>query len=489
MNTPYQSLGVRPFINCCSTRSVHGGSIMLPEVIAAMEAAAKSFVNINELMAGASVRIAELTGAPSGIVTCGSAAAIALATAAAIAGNDPIKMLALPFTGDMVRRVVMPKSHRFPYDQAIRMVGAEIVEVGTVAELEALDFSTIAMVAMVGSKDCDASSPGLEDLVRVARPNGVPVLVDAASEHIQRPNPWLRRGADLVVYSGGKFLRGPQTSGLLIGRRDLVNSAWANSSPHRAFGRPMKVGKEDIIGVLTALEMWFRRDRDALHRVWQDDLETIAGHISGIEGCSVDMLPPERGDEQPQLKLTWSRDRIAIDAMELRRQLLDGTPRIMLDDMSAGEGSVVIEPFSLQPGEAEIVGQAIATALAGARQITSPSSTAPCSDLSGTWTVDIDLLRWPRRHTLTLRQDGNILTGTHSADDFGGDVSGTVMGDKAFFQFEGTFEAAIVTFRFSGGLAGDMLEGDVDLGSTTPATRGVVSYTQYGQASWRAVRR
>lgn len=460
---------------------------MLPEVVAAMEAAAKHFVNINELMTGASARIAELTGAPSGIVTCGSAAAIALATTAAIAGNDPIKMLALPFTGDMVRRVVMPKSHRFPYDQAIRMVGAEIVEVETLADLEALDFSTIAMLAIVGSKD-SGTTLGFEDLVRVARPHGVPVLVDAASEHIQRPNPWLERGADMVVYSGGKFLRGPQTSGLLLGRRDLINSAWANSSPHRAFGRPMKVGKEDVIGVLTALELWFGRDRDAAHRAWQNDLDTIAERVSQIEGCSADMLPPDHGDEQPQLKLTWSRDLVAIDGMELRRQLLEGTPRIMLDDMSAGEGSIVIEPFSLQSGEAEVVGRAIAAALAGARSLPFPSSTAPALDVSGDWIVDVDLLRWPRKHSLSLCQDGRILSGTHCADALCGNVSGTVEGDKVFFQLEGIFEAAIVTFRFSGEISGRTLQGTVDLGSTTPGTRGVVSYTQYGHATWRAAR-
>lgn len=460
---------------------------MLPEVVAAMEAAARHFVNINELMAGASVRIAELTGAPSGIVTCGSAAAIALATAAAIAGNDPIKMLALPFTGGMVRRVVMPKSHRFPYDQAIRMVGAEIAEVETLAELEALDFSTIAMVAIVGSRDF-GTPLSIEDLVRVARPHGVPVLVDAASEHIRRPNPWLERGADLVVYSGGKFLRGPQTSGLLIGRRDLINSAWANSSPHRAFGRPMKVGKEDVIGVLTALELWFRRDKDASHRAWQEDLNTIAGHVALIDGCRAEMLPPDHGDEQPQLKLSWSRDRVAVHGMELRRQLLEGTPRIMLDDMSAGEGSIVIEPFSLQPGESEMVGKAIAAALVKSRNEPVQASTAPPIDVSGNWVVDVDLLRWPRRHSLSLHQDESILTGTHSASALNGAVSGTVDGDKVYFEFEGTFEAAIVTFRFSGEVVEDTMQGTVDLGSATPGTRGVVSYTQYGQAAWRAVK-
>ena len=195
--------------------------------------------------------------------------------------------------------------------------------------------------------------------MRVARRHGVPVLVDAASEHLSRPNPWLMRGADLVVYSGGKFLRGPQTSGLLLGRRDLVEAAWANSAPHRAFCRPMKVGKEDVIGLLAALELWFARDRDAEHRRWTADLETIAAHVAAVPGCTARLLPPEAGDEQPQLELGWSRQMVGMDGMELRRRLLAGTPRIMLDDVSAGDERLVIEPFSLQPGEAGIVGQAI----------------------------------------------------------------------------------------------------------------------------------
>ena len=299
---PYAALGVRSFINCCSTRTVHGGSIMLPEVRARMEEAARRFVNLDELMAGASVRISALTGAEWGIVTCGSAAAIAVATAAAIAGNDPVKMLRLPATDGMAKNVVMLRAHRFPYDQAIRMVGADIIEIDTLQELEALDFGGIAMVAVLGSRDA-ASAIRLEDFVRVARPHGVPVLVDAASEHISRPNPWLERGADLVVYSGGKFLRGPQNSGLLLGRKGLVKAAWANSAPHRAFGRPMKVGKEDVIGVLTALELWFARDLEATLRAWHDDLAIIARLVDAVEGCSSRLLPPDAGDEQPQLKL------------------------------------------------------------------------------------------------------------------------------------------------------------------------------------------
>ena len=288
---PYRALGVRPFINCCSVRTMHGGSLMLPQVWAAMAEAARHFVNLDELMEAAGARLAELTGAEWGIVTCGSAAAVALGTAACVAGNDPVRMLRLPFTEGMANRVIIPKNQRFAYDIAIRMVGTHLVEVETRADLDrALDAGSVAMVAILGKAEHE-SVLRLEEIVAAVRPRGIPVLVDAASEHLERPSPWLKRGADLAVYSGGKFLRGPQTSGLLLGDKRLCQAAWRNASPHQALGRPMKVSKEDIIGVLTAVEYWFgerdeaveetgRRDRHADARL----LRQKTGDRGGVAG-------------------------------------------------------------------------------------------------------------------------------------------------------------------------------------------------------------
>src|SRR3984957_8214840 len=186
---PYAALGVRPFINCGSVRTAHSGSLMLPEVRAAVDQASRQFVNLDELMEGAARRIAELTGAEWGIVTCGSAAALTLATAACVAGNDPVKMLRLPFTDGWTNRVIMPKTHRFAYDQAIRMVGTHIVEVESIADLDTALTEPVAMIAVLGTHEASATVR-LEDLVARAKPLGIPVLVDAASEHIERPNPY-----------------------------------------------------------------------------------------------------------------------------------------------------------------------------------------------------------------------------------------------------------------------------------------------------------
>ena len=277
---PYLALGVRPFINCCSVRTMHGGSLMLPQVRAAVDAASRQFVNLDELMEAAGRRIAELTGAEWGIVTCGSAAAVALGTAACVAGNDPVKMLRLPFTDGMVNRVIIPSKQRFAYDQAVRMIGCHIVEIDTRAELDKALEEPVAMVVLLGKQE-HLSAVRLEEIASVVKPRGIPIMVDAASEHIERPSPWLQRGADLVIYSGGKFLRGPQTSGLLLGNKRLCQAAWRNGSPHQALGRPMKVSKEDIIGVVTALEYWFgERDAAADARKWYDDCAAVAERLN-----------------------------------------------------------------------------------------------------------------------------------------------------------------------------------------------------------------
>src|SRR5216684_362082 len=185
---PYLALGVRPFINCCSVRTMHGGSLMLPEVRAAMDAASRQFVNLDELMAAAGRRIAELTGAESGIVTCGSAAAVALGTAACVAGNDPARMLRLPFTDGMVNRVIIPKKQRFAYDQAVRMIGCHIVEIDTRAELDKALEEPVAMVVLLGKQE-HLTAVRLEEIAAGVKPRRIPIMVDAAAEHIERPRP------------------------------------------------------------------------------------------------------------------------------------------------------------------------------------------------------------------------------------------------------------------------------------------------------------
>jgi L-seryl-tRNA(Ser) seleniumtransferase len=482
---PYLALGVRPFINCCSVRTVHGGSLMLPQVRAAMAEASRHFVNLDELMEAASARLAELTGAEWGIVTCGSAAAVALGTAACVAGNDPVKMLRLPFTDGIPNRVIMPRNQRFAYDQAIRMIGTHIVEIDDMAGLMKALEEPVAMVALLGTHEHQATIR-MEEIVKVVKPLGIPVLVDAASEHLQRPSPWLERGADLVVYSGGKFLRGPQTSGLLLGKKELVQAAWRNSSPHQALGRPMKVSKEDIVGLVTAVEYWFEeRDHTMERKHWRDDLDMIARKLGDLATCRV--VEPVGVERVPRLKVSWDAAKAGLDGEGLRLALMEGSPRVMLDDMSAGSNTITIDPFGFQPGEAAAVGDAIAVVLArGVPQ--APAAAAAGVEVAGDWELTVRFLHGERVHRLHLGQDGAKLAGEHASPGFGGKVSGQLTQDGVKFRFDLRYEGSLIAYRFDGTVGRDAMDGTVVFGTSNDHHQGAVGMSQFGTGRWEARR-
>lgn len=485
---PYAALGVRPFINCCSVRTMHGGSLMLPEVRAAMDAASRQFVNLDELMEAASRRIAELTGAEWGIVTCGSAAAVALGTAACVAGNDPVKMLRLPFTDGMVNRVIIPRKQRFAYDQAVRMIGCHIVEIDTREELDKVLEEPVAMVVLLGKQE-HLTPVRLEEFASVCKPRGIPIMVDAASEHIEKPSPWLKRGADLVIYSGGKFLRGPQTSGLLLGDKGLCQAAWRNGSPHQALGRPMKVSKEDIVGVIAALEVWFgARDDAAERRRWYDDCAAIAERLGQIDGVKGEVLDPEGVDRVPRFKITWEGGRYPLDGMALREAVLDGEPRVMLDDNSATENSIAVDPFQLQPGEASQVGDAIVAALRASLTNRAPETVAPAPAVAGEWELRVAFMHGARSHRLALEQQGNDLAGRQRSAQFEGPLEGRLDGDRVQFAFGTRYEASNLSYRFEGRIANGAMAGTVLLGAASDTSPGLVNRTQFGAGSWEAHR-
>jgi D-glucosaminate-6-phosphate ammonia-lyase len=485
---PYRALGVRPFINCCSVRTIHGGSVMLPQVRQAVDAAARQFVNLDELMDAAGHRIAELTGAEWGMVTCGSAAALAMGTAACVAGNDPVRMLRLPFTEGIPNRVAMISGQRFAYDQAVRMVGTHIDECSTSAELEVvLASGEAAMVCVLGKQAVNGLLP-IEDIVALAHQYGVPVMVDAASEHIERPSPWLAKGADLVIYSGGKFLRGPQTSGLLLGSKPLVQAAWCNAAPHHAFGRPMKVSKEDVIGVIAALEYWFtERDEAAEEKRWRDELDAIIQALA--ESCNVTcmIVAPEGMERVPKLHITWDPVQHPVTSNQLRQALLDGEPRIMLDDIAGTAQSVRIDPVNLQPGEAYEVGRAIAQVLARLR----PAGrvvTEPAIDVSGLWEITVDFLRGRRVHRLHLDQDGTALSGRQDSEQFSGGVAGHVSGSTVELTFDGLYEGSTIFYSFAGEAAPSHMGGTVLFGAANGTSRGTLNLRQHGGGTWLASR-
>jgi L-seryl-tRNA(Ser) seleniumtransferase len=467
---------------------MHGGSLMLPRVRAAVDAASRQFVNLDELMEAAGRRLAELTGAEWGIVTCGSAAAVALASAACVAGNDPVRMLRLPFTDGWVNRVILPKNQRFAYDQAIRMVGARIIEIDSAADLEVALREPVAMVAILGTNE-EFSKIRLEEIVARVKPLGIPILVDAASEHLQRPSPWLMRGADMVIYSGGKFLRGPQTSGLLLGNKRLCQAAWRNGSPHQALGRPMKVSKEDIVGVVAALEYWFgERDEAAERRKWDEDCAIIAKRVAQIPSVTSEVIEPAGVDRVPRLKIIWDREKYPLDGLALRQRALDGEPRVMLDDNSATENSIAVEPFQLQPGEAEQVGDAVVAALLVSAQAERVPAHASVLTVGGNWELQVDFLQGSRTHRLALEQNGAALSGHQKSAQFDGPVTGSLDADAVHFSFQQRYEASNLSYRFEGRLKDGAMAGTVMLGAASDQNSGIVNRTQFGAGEWRAKR-
>lgn len=470
----YTRIGVKPFINLTATYTINGGALTFPEVKRAMEEASHHAVNLDELMEKVGGRIASLLGGESAIVTAGCAAALAHSTAACVAGADPEKMQQLPDLTGMKDQVIIPRQSRNPYDHAFRSVGVKMIEIDTREEFVAALSDRTALIVMLGTGEAKGKVP-FEEMVQLAHARGIPVIVDAAAELPVTPNPYLSRGADLVAYSGGKFLRGPQCAGLLMGRKDLVRAAWLNSSPHHAFGRSMKVGKEEIMGMLAAIEVWAGRyDLEAEYRTWKGWYAAISEKITSIAGVSARVVPPAGASPYPVLDVSWDPGRIALTAGEVGRMLLDGEPRIM--SHAQGEGhSFVIRPVAMQPGEEKAVAARLAAIFAGAPKARMNKPGAPAADISGEWQVAIDFVAGVARHRLELKADGNSIRGTHFGARTSAAVHGAIDGSRVVLHSALPCHGTQLTYTFSGGLDGGRMSGEVDLG-------------EYSQARWTATR-
>lgn len=486
---PYLALGVRSFINCCSVRTIHGGSLMLPSARAAMAAASQRFVNLDELMEAAGARIAELTGAEWGMVTCGSAAALVMATAACVAGNDPAIMLRLPFTDGIPNKVAIMKEQRFAYDQAIRMVGTHMVECETEADLiAAIESGELAMIAVLGKGE-NRSQVRIGRMAELARPRGVPILVDAASEMIENPSPWLRRGADLVVYSGGKFLRGPQTSGLLLGNKRLVQAAWRNAAPHHAFGRPMKVSKEDVVGLVAALEYWFtERDVAAEERRWSGDLAVISDILAAVPGVTAEVEQPGWMERVPGLLIRWDQERYDLDTGRLHEQLRAGEPRIMLDEMVTEPNAVSVDPFNMQPGEAKAVGLALAQAFRATERPRVATPEPVAASVAGEWEFTIHFLKGVRQHRAKLVQSGAGISGQQASGGISGPVTGALSPTGIKLTFETKYEGSTIFYTLEGSPDGSTMSGTAHFGAANGTNHGILNLKQHGAGTWEAHR-
>lgn len=479
----YRSIGVRPVINARGTFTIITGSQTLPEVKRAMDDASRHYVQMDELMDGVGQRLAELTGADWGIVTAGCAAAMTHATAAAIAGNNPERMQRLPELTGLKSEVIIPGYSRNVYDHAIRMLGVKIVEVHSPAELEPAFNERTAMVYILAGPGDDGPL-GTRAVAEAARRKGVPLLVDAAAEILTvKPNVHLERGATAVAYSGGKCIRGPQAAGLLLGEKAWLQAAWANSAPHHAFGRSMKVGKEEIMGMLAAVEQWVKRDHQAEWRQWEVWLDAITRSVKSIDGVSAEISQPGPGlsNRAPRLTIRWDGARLGITGQELSKAALDGEPRIVVvgatgSRMGDMPSSISLIPYMMMPGEEKLVGERLRALLANPPKAAPESQPeGPPASVAGQWEARLEFGRGSANHHIVLEQDGGKLVGTHRGEFYAGDISGTVAGNRVRFRSSHRVHGTRLSYEFLGTVVDGALSGVVNLG-------------EYGQTTWTAER-
>ncbi len=376
----YERIGVRPTINARGTWTYLSGSLILPEVRRAMEQASLQFVDLFELQQGVGRRLAALSGAESGMVTSGSAGAMAAATAACIAGSDPAKIWQLPDTTGLKHEVVM-LGGRIAFDSAIRLAGGKLILADTLEALPSAINSNTAMVYTTWRDD------RLQKALEVTRSKNVPLLLDDAAgippfENLSR---YAKLGVDLYCFSGGKGLRGPQCAGVLLGRKDLIDAALANSNPYEgAVCRPMKVGKEEIIGMLTAIETWQKLDLGAMNKDWNVRVQRIAKLIETVPGVATKIYVPEEGNSYPTLRVMWDEAKFGLTVAQCDDKLRSGSPRIdVLTNRNPSLVSAVREgndpkhepakdqleivSMTLQPGEDLIVGRRLREILNAAK--------------------------------------------------------------------------------------------------------------------------
>jgi uncharacterized pyridoxal phosphate-dependent enzyme len=380
----YTRLGVKTVINCRGTWTYLSGSLEFPEVRAAQQQASEHFVNMFELQQAASRRLSELTGAEAGMVTSGAASAMASAAAACMAGNNPKYIWQLPDTTGLKHEIIMVGG-RSAFDNAIRLTGAKLVLVESAQELPgAINENT----AMIYTTHLGAD---LEKENEVAKKFKIPMLLDDAAgiPPIDNVRLYAKMGLDMYTFSGGKGLRGPQCSGLLLGRKDLIDAAMLNTSPWEgAVCRAMKVGKEEIIGLITAVETWLKTDLDALNREWNARVERIAKLVKTVPGVETEISIPTDGNRYPTLYISWDEEKWGFTVKDCVGKLRAGNPVIEIagaDNPSIvtavregnpkpnakepkRRGRLELVSSTIQPNEVMIVGQRLRELLGAAQK-------------------------------------------------------------------------------------------------------------------------
>lgn len=360
----YEQLSVKKLINAGGPQTIYGGSLMQPEVIQAMAEANRAFVNINELQAKAGARIAQLLGVEAALVSAGAAAGMAVAAAACMAGAYPAKAKQLPDTRGLKNEVVILRRHRIHYDQAIRVSGARLVDTGfgdgsAIEDVASFVGEQTAAILYVAKFEHAGGSVPLKEIGALGQERGVPVIVDAADElpPLSNARRFLEMGADLVIFSGGKDIQGPQASGLILGKKELIEACVANNCPNYGIGRPMKVSKETIAGLTKAVELYVQQDFEAEWKAWEAQRDHVVDQLDGLPGvraCRTKPLFPglPRSCYLPAAYIDLDEGELCLTAGEVARQLHDGEPCIVVGQYPSG---LVLRMHMVQEGEEKLL--------------------------------------------------------------------------------------------------------------------------------------
>ncbi|HET6177937.1 MAG TPA: aminotransferase class V-fold PLP-dependent enzyme [Candidatus Sulfotelmatobacter sp.] len=363
---PYEELGVTTVINCEGTMTMLGGSVLRPELEAVMAMAGRHFVSIPELEVAAGKRIAEMLKLPDGytaLVTSGAAAAIQSGLAGILTGDNEGLIRQLPDLTGMKSEVIIQKSHRNPFDHQLRSTGIKLIVIETRDQLRQAVNERTAMMHFTNFANASGQIK-VDEWPKLAKEYNVPCMNDAAADTPPVSHLWdyTNMGYDLVTFSGGKAMRGPQCAGLLIGRKELVANALLNNSPHEdTLGRSQKVGKEEIVGMVKALEIYLKEDHDALTKEWQDRLVGISRELAKVPGVSTSFYVPDIANHVPHMQITWD-SRISVTAPQVSKLLRGSKPAIVIGGGEERPG-LNMNSFMLQPGEDKIVAEQLSRVL------------------------------------------------------------------------------------------------------------------------------
>jgi uncharacterized pyridoxal phosphate-dependent enzyme len=363
----FKELGVRPVINAAGTFTALTASLMPPEVTAAWNYASKSYVRLAELHDAVGKRIAELIGVEAAMVTSGAAGALTVGAAACVTGKNMDFVRRIPDTTGMKNEVIIQKSHRYGYDHAVRSAGVRFVEVETREELERAIGERTAMMLFFNDAD-PRGQIKVAEFAELGKKHNVPTFNDAAADvpPLERLSLYSKMGFDLVTFSGGKGIRGPQSAGLLLGRKDLIEAARLNTSPNSdSLSRGMKVNKEEMLAMMVAVEVYLKKDHQAEWREWEKRCKLILDSVASIPTISGTIKVPEIANHVPHLHITWDQSAVKLSYRDAARLLREGEPAIEVTP--GGRDALVIGPWMMQPGDAQIVARRLREVLRSAR--------------------------------------------------------------------------------------------------------------------------